>query len=87
MHWLRARALLQRWKEEFILVGYEMGWTVNFYLHQSQIWTNRKAYADSMGDCGAAAYAARKISTYQLVASTLDARFNAVNPGYSKRSI
>lgn len=63
-----------------------MGWTVNFYLHQSQIWTNRKSYADSNGNYGAAAYAARKVSTYQQIASVLDTRFNSVNPGYSKNS-
>ncbi|KAG1725682.1 uncharacterized protein EDB91DRAFT_1086999 [Suillus paluster] len=35
VHWLRAKALQDRWKEELILVELEMDWTCNFFLLKS----------------------------------------------------
>ncbi|KAG1782823.1 hypothetical protein EV702DRAFT_950816, partial [Suillus placidus] len=32
VHWLRAKALRDRWREELILVKLEMDWTHNFFL-------------------------------------------------------
>ncbi|KAG1868316.1 hypothetical protein DFJ58DRAFT_653803, partial [Suillus subalutaceus] len=36
MSWLRTLALCDRWAEELLLVGREMIWTFNFFLHKSQ---------------------------------------------------
>ncbi|KAG1854605.1 hypothetical protein F4604DRAFT_1685973 [Suillus subluteus] len=36
VHWLRTLALCDRWAEELLLVGREMIWTVDFFLHKSQ---------------------------------------------------
>ncbi|KAG1836908.1 hypothetical protein F4604DRAFT_1602134, partial [Suillus subluteus] len=36
VHWLRTLALRDRWAEELLLVGREMIWTVDFFLHKSQ---------------------------------------------------
>lgn len=38
VHWLRARAQLMRWQEQVKLIGYEMQWTVRYYLYKSQNW-------------------------------------------------
>ncbi|KAG0692659.1 hypothetical protein DFH29DRAFT_817286 [Suillus ampliporus] len=38
VHWLRTLALQDRWAEELLLVGQEMTWTVQFFIHKSQQW-------------------------------------------------
>ncbi|KAF8813481.1 hypothetical protein BYT27DRAFT_7084446 [Phlegmacium glaucopus] len=37
-HWLGARAQKNRWKEEHILVGYEMEWSVRYFLYWEKVW-------------------------------------------------
>lgn len=38
VHWLRAHARHERWKEEWELTSHEMGWTVNFFAHKASTW-------------------------------------------------
>ncbi|KAG1841510.1 hypothetical protein F4604DRAFT_1598124 [Suillus subluteus] len=45
VHWLRTLALRDRWAEELLLVGQEMIWTVDFFLHKSQRWVGHWCYA------------------------------------------
>ncbi|KAG1873904.1 hypothetical protein F4604DRAFT_1925476 [Suillus subluteus] len=47
VHWLRTLALRDRWAEELLLVGQEMIWTVDFFLHKSQRWVGRMQEADA----------------------------------------
>jgi hypothetical protein len=75
VHWLRARAQKQRWAEEFTLVGYEMTWTVNYFLHQSAIWEDRGNTAHKPG---AVAYAAKKAAMWRSMAGISDDLFRAV---------
>jgi hypothetical protein len=82
VHWLRARAQRQRWKEELILVGYEMIWTVNYFKHQCQQWSDRKAAANVVNNSGAAAYASRKMAMWTCMASNADNKFQKVNSAY-----
>ena len=82
VHWLRARAQSQRWKEELILVGHEMDWTVRYYLYQSTMWKDRKSVAEEMKDMGAAVYAARKYAMWMHMAVTSADQFKNVNPSY-----
>jgi hypothetical protein len=72
VHWLRARAQKQRWMEEFTLVGYEMTWTVNYFLHQSGLWENRGIAAENPG---AVAYAVRKAAMWRAMAGISDKFF------------
>ncbi|KAG1843164.1 hypothetical protein DFJ58DRAFT_665500 [Suillus subalutaceus] len=41
VHWLRAKALRDRWKEEMMLVQLEMDWTCNFFLWKATQWGDR----------------------------------------------
>ncbi|KAF8816593.1 hypothetical protein BYT27DRAFT_7076625 [Phlegmacium glaucopus] len=84
VHWLRARAQHHRWKEELILVGYEMGWTVRYYMYQSGIWMERRTVAVAAGDNGAAAYAARKAAMWMDISATAGAQFQEVSPLYKE---
>ncbi|KAG1853045.1 hypothetical protein F4604DRAFT_1933503 [Suillus subluteus] len=47
VHWLRTLALRDRWAEELLLVGQEMIWTVDFFLHKSQRWVGRMQEANA----------------------------------------
>lgn len=78
VHWLRARAQRMRWNEELVLVRYEMGWTVNFYLYQTGIWTERTSIAKTNGDRGATAYASRKEAMWLEIANRARVQFKDV---------
>ncbi|KAG1767881.1 hypothetical protein EV702DRAFT_979832 [Suillus placidus] len=64
VHWLRTLALHDRWAEELLLVGHEMIWTVNFFIHKSQQWVGRMQEADANNKVGHCCYAARQARIY-----------------------
>lgn len=70
---------MHRWNEELTLVGYEMDWTVRYYIRQSEVWKNRKSVAEVMADMGAAVYAARKAAMWMDMAVDSAGQFLAVN--------
>ena len=82
VHWIRARGQKHRWNEEFVLTGYEMDWTVWYYLHQAKIWEDRGISAEHVGDLGAMAYAARKVRMWSECAGSANKRFKLINPLY-----
>lgn len=73
---------MQRWNEELILVGYEMDWTVRYYIYQSGVWKNRKSIAETLDDAGAAIYAARKEAMWMELAGHSARQFREVNPTF-----
>lgn len=85
VHWLRARAQLQRWQEELKLVAAEMTWTVRYFVHKSD-WckdmVDRRVIAanDRIGGC--VAYAARKAEMWIDRAIRADTAFRQVNFDY-----
>jgi len=42
VHWLRARAQLHRWKEEYDVTSREMVWTVLYFIFQRNKWQLRR---------------------------------------------
>lgn len=73
VHFLRARALRNRWNEEHVLLSYEMQWTVRFFLNKSKKW---KVGADTSGiSRGAKAYALRQESRWKRMAVESDKIF------------
>ncbi|KAG1724882.1 uncharacterized protein EDB91DRAFT_1032506, partial [Suillus paluster] len=38
VHWLRVKALRDRWIEELMVVELEMDWTCNFFLCKATQW-------------------------------------------------
>ncbi|KAG2030278.1 hypothetical protein BDR03DRAFT_878696, partial [Suillus americanus] len=46
VHWLRAKALRDRWKEEILLVQLEMDWTCNYFLWKASQWGDRMCCRD-----------------------------------------
>lgn len=69
--------------EEFTLVGYEMVWTVKYYLHNAGVWENRGRAARYAGNEGAVAYAAQKAAMWRTVAASADRQFSIVNNAYT----
>jgi hypothetical protein len=80
VHWLRARALNQRWHEEKILVEYEMQWTVRYFLHKCKEWEKGRDEADV--SAGARAYAARQVRRWRQSAEAADSLFSRTTRHY-----
>lgn len=86
VHWLRARAIKQRWEEEVSFVRHEMEWTVRYWLHKSRSWTDGIAEARQSGhavSAGSIAYALRQRDLYRHMADAADAAFKSVNQRYN----
>ncbi|KAG1838770.1 hypothetical protein F4604DRAFT_1600060, partial [Suillus subluteus] len=64
VHWLRTLALRDRWAEELLLVGQEMIWAVDFFIHKSQQWVSQMQEADANQQVGHWCYAARQARIY-----------------------
>jgi hypothetical protein len=80
VHWVRARAQKNRWKEEFLLVKYEMEWTTRSFLHKAREWQDRFEEGDI--DPGPKAYAARQSSQWRHMALDADRLFRSANSEY-----
>ncbi|KAG1733409.1 uncharacterized protein EDB91DRAFT_1084462 [Suillus paluster] len=65
VHWLRAKALRDRWEEEMLLVQHEMNWTYNFFLHKAEQWILLATISKAADKVGHLAYAARQCKMYQ----------------------
>ncbi|KAG2070119.1 hypothetical protein BDR04DRAFT_1019726, partial [Suillus decipiens] len=48
------------WAEEILLVGREMTWTVDFFIHKSQQWVHQMQEANANNMVGHQCYAARQ---------------------------
>jgi hypothetical protein len=72
VHWLRAKALKDRWEEEHLLVQHEMNWTSDFFMHKAEEWICLGAVTrDKVGHL---AYAARQCKMYhRLCQDAMDA--------------
>ncbi|KAF9546258.1 hypothetical protein CPC08DRAFT_649119 [Agrocybe pediades] len=96
VHWLRARAQADRWREERLLVTYEMQWTVRSFLHKCTNWRKAceptapvlgapgvLAKASAPRDSpGARAYAERQANTWLALAVLSDRQFKIANKYY-----
>ena len=81
VHWLRARAMQARWREECIFVRYEMQWTVRYYIHKAEYWGSI-ATKTSESMHGQLAYARRKRREWLVLAHDADRRFVAACTDY-----
>lgn len=80
VHWLRARAQLNRWREEKMLVGYEMQWTVRYFHHQCAMWKSRAILSPE--STGASAYASRQSAMWYRRACSAEKEFIICNNNY-----
>lgn len=74
------RALKNRWEEEYLLLNYEMQWTVRFFKKKAEQW---KVGADTLNiSSGARAYALRQESHWNVMAITSDRIFKKFSLDY-----
>lgn len=79
-HYLRVRALKKRWEEEFLLLTYEMQWTVRFFKKMAEKWEiGAETFEISSG---AKAYALRQGSRWREMAITSDKIFKSTSKEY-----
>ncbi|KAG1775151.1 hypothetical protein EV702DRAFT_973795 [Suillus placidus] len=78
VHWLRAKALRDRWREELILVKLEMDWTHNFFLWKATQWGNRMQESLDKRLPGHACYSGRQSQMYSLLAQDAQAAFQDI---------
>ncbi|KAG1752338.1 uncharacterized protein EDB91DRAFT_1077766 [Suillus paluster] len=82
VHWLQTKALHDRWAEEFILMGHEMRWTINFLMHRSATWLGQTHQNGDPTQVGNRCYALRQAQMYKQLAEDAHARFVEVNPTF-----
>ncbi|KAG2138239.1 hypothetical protein BD769DRAFT_1663819 [Suillus cothurnatus] len=75
VHWLQAKALRDRWKEEIELVQLEMEWTCNFFLWKAAKWGDQMQESLVKGLPGHACYSGRQSHMYSLLAQDAQAAF------------
>ncbi|KAG1739754.1 hypothetical protein EDB19DRAFT_1908771 [Suillus lakei] len=75
VHWLRAKSLRDRWKEELLVVESEMDWTCNFFLRKAAQWIERMGESSANRLRGHACYSGRQSRMYLLLAQDAQAAF------------
>ncbi|KAG2067293.1 hypothetical protein BDR04DRAFT_1028003, partial [Suillus decipiens] len=75
VHWLRAKALQDQWKEEIELVQLEMNWTCNFFLWKAGQWGDWMQESLVKDLSGHACYSRRQSHMYSLLAQDAQAAF------------
>ncbi|KAF8546625.1 hypothetical protein OG21DRAFT_1527707 [Imleria badia] len=64
VHWLRAKALRDRWKEEEELLMTKFQWAIGYFGQRAEAWGHLAAQTLNKGFQGAASYAARQQAMY-----------------------
>ncbi|KAG1727888.1 hypothetical protein EDB19DRAFT_1642736 [Suillus lakei] len=75
VHWLRAKSLRDRWKEELLVVESEMDWTCNFFLWKAVQWIEWMGESSANRLQGHACYSGRQSRMYLLLAQDAQAAF------------
>ncbi|KAG1884252.1 hypothetical protein F4604DRAFT_1878716 [Suillus subluteus] len=75
VHWLRAKALWDQWKEEMTLVQLEMDWTCNYFSWRATQWGDRMWESLEKRLPGHACYSRRQSQMYSLLAQDAQAAF------------
>ena len=60
VHWLRAKAQFERWKEEQDSIHNEAVWVPAYFHSKAELWTKRRDFAVQEKLPGHAAYASRQ---------------------------
>ncbi|KAG1779894.1 hypothetical protein EV702DRAFT_1043283 [Suillus placidus] len=85
VHWLRAKALKDRWEEEHLLVQHEMNWTCDFFMHKAEEWIRLGALTEDK--VGHLAYAVWQCKMYQCLCQDAMDSFNKARDPANGRAI
>jgi hypothetical protein len=64
VHWLKARARAERWKEETILIPKEMDWVQNYFQNRQDEWSSRRSWAIAERKLGHTYYASEQVDMW-----------------------
>ncbi|KAF8128096.1 hypothetical protein EV363DRAFT_1170927 [Boletus edulis] len=64
VHWLRSKAVKDRWQEEVELLRAEFEWATNFFQRTAEDWEHRSVRCQNKRLEGQACYAARQSAIY-----------------------
>jgi hypothetical protein len=59
-----------------------MKWTVHFFIHNQQVWEERRKAESDNGAVGLTAYAARKVAIWGWMAQDANSSFMKANSSY-----
>ncbi|KDQ58824.1 hypothetical protein JAAARDRAFT_92566, partial [Jaapia argillacea MUCL 33604] len=76
VHWLRAKAMQDRWQEELTIVIHEMQWVPNFFHHKADEWKDRAD--DSTDSPGHWCYAICQHNMWRRFANTASSEFEKI---------
>ena len=79
VNWLRAKARVTRWTEQFTIICDQMGNTIRFFRYREKEWLNRATRRDAQSD-GHRAYAYMQADMWAFLAQRAETKFgvNAV---------
>jgi hypothetical protein len=80
VNWLRAKARVDRWQEEVILVENEMQWTLLWFQNQANLWRERGEREDSILPMGHTAYAKKQYKLWNTFQTKSSERFSLYLP-------
>ena len=75
VNWLRAKARVDRWLKELILVKHEMRWTMLWFENQANLWRERLEREDSFLPIGHKAYAMKQQKIWNAFQRKASERF------------
>jgi hypothetical protein len=75
VNWLRAKARVDRWREEQILVKNEMQWTLLWFQNQAKLWRERSEREDSDLPLGHKSYAIKQQKLWNAFQKKAEERF------------
>jgi len=76
VNWLRAKARVDRWLEEEVLVKHEMGWTILWFKKQAELWRERSKREGSNLPPGHKSYATKQEKLWNEFHRKASGRFN-----------
>ena len=75
VNWLRAKARLDRWLEELVLVKHEMHWTILWFQCQANLWKKRSEKKEGILPMGHEAYAKKQQKLWNAFQKKASERF------------
>ena len=75
VNWLWAKARVDQWQEEQILVKHEMQWTTLWFQNQADLWRERSESVDGILPIGHKAYAVKQQKLWDAFQKKSSQRF------------
>ena len=75
VNWLQAKAHVDQWQEELMLVKHEMQWTILWFQYQANLWKERSERVDGILPMGHKSYAKKQQKLWKAFERKSSERF------------